>query len=277
MPEGSEVRCIANCMRNEIINRQLIDIKFLQNSKIYLEKKLYSSDYEITHDDMTKTFNIILNQICIEVTSYGKKICILFNDFVIVSSLNMEGRWSLKNHDNTCLIMSFDNCIKLYFRDIECRANFGIVKYDSIAFNHTFSDVGYDMQKEEVKYEHFIEMIGKKKYRNKKLYDVLLDQSFVSGIGNYLRSEIIYHAKIRHDIIISELTENECSRLFNSIKHVMEESYNKGGLTLSTYTNLYDECGSYIPCVYMKHISPDNLQVHVCLCSKKRKLYYCIF
>jgi endonuclease-8 len=276
MPEGPEVRCISDNMRSEIKGNTLLSIHFFSNSKVYENKKMYSSDYEINYELDEDVYIFDCNEICINTTSYGKKICILFSSFFIISSLNMEGRWSLKRHKDSCICMNFNNGCNLYFRDVEKRADFSIVNYNSASVKHIMKNVGNDIQDDDVTIEYFIEQINRKKYINKKLCDVLLDQSFVSGIGNYLRSEIIYHAKIRPDIRLSDLSPDQINELFNSIKYIMRKSYILGGLTLSTYTNLYDEPGKYKPLVFMRCTSLDiGLPVAIMLCSAKRKVYYC--
>lgn len=277
MPEGPEIRCIADGISDEILNKDLREIFFYNNSKVYRDRQLYSSDYEIQYDDINDCYKFTNTKKCLSVTSYGKKLCILFETFAIISALNMEGRWLLTKDKDTSISVHFSDNTTLYFKDIDKRANISIINYDSAAFEHIFSDVGYDIQSDDVTYEYFNEAITKKKFLNKKLYDVLLDQSCVSGIGNYLRCEIIYHAKIRYDIKISEMTNEELFRLFNSIKYIMQLSYERGGLTLSSYTNLYGIVGTYEPMVYMRKNTKNGETVNVCLCSKKRKFYYCVY
>jgi len=60
--------------------------------------------------------------------------------------------------------------------------------------------------------------------RSAMLKSLLLDQSFVAGIGNVYGDEILFQAGIRPDRRISELNEEELTRLFNETKRVLREA-----------------------------------------------------
>jgi formamidopyrimidine-DNA glycosylase len=52
-----------------------------------------------------------------------------------------------------------------------------------------------------------------------------MDQSIISGIGNYLRADILYEAQIDPRKTISELTEKEIQNLFTSAYTTVWRSY----------------------------------------------------
>lgn len=276
MPEGPEVRIISDCLNDKISDHVLKTIKFLNNSKVYQDKKLFSSDYDILYNSEDDYNYIDINDTCYIVTSYGKKVCFLFNSFAIISSLNMEGRWSFKQDSNTSIILEFDSmCI--YFKDIEKRANFGIVNYNSDAFNHTFKEVGYDLMDDTTTLDLFTEVIKNKRLRKKKIFEFILEQKYFSGIGMYLAPEIIYDSKLMYDRELETLTDDEINCLFNSIKKIMNESYKKGGLTIATYCDPYGRTGTYETKVYMKKITEKEEKVYIHIYQKSRKFYYCHF
>jgi endonuclease-8 len=60
---------------------------------------------------------------------------------------------------------------------------------------------------------------------------LLLDQSFVAGIGNYLRSDILFAAGLTHDRRAGSLSAPERRRLARAIVDVSRRSYATQGIT----------------------------------------------
>lgn len=58
--------------------------------------------------------------------------------------------------------------------------------------------------------------------RRAPIKGVLLDQTVLSGIGNYLADEMLYQARISPKRGANELTPGECSKLRKSIQEVLE-------------------------------------------------------
>jgi endonuclease-8 len=55
-----------------------------------------------------------------------------------------------------------------------------------------------------------------KKYPEMKIGMLLIDQSFVCGIGNYLRADILYYSKISPYRQLKTITKNEVRKLYDS-------------------------------------------------------------
>jgi formamidopyrimidine-DNA glycosylase len=87
-------------------------------------------------------------------------------------------------------------------------------------------DLGPDLLKDlpRMKQTQFNELFAR--YRpNKVIADVLLDQRFVSGVGNYIRAEALYRAKIHPLTQLKNLTADDKKRLKKELIRVGEESY----------------------------------------------------
>lgn len=61
--------------------------------------------------------------------------------------------------------------------------------------------------------------------QNKMIALVLNDQKTFSGIGNYLRAEILYHAKISPYKKIKDLSDKNLKDICNSINYIINKSY----------------------------------------------------
>jgi formamidopyrimidine-DNA glycosylase len=66
--------------------------------------------------------------------------------------------------------------------------------------------------------EIFKTQIKKKKNFDKAIGNVLMNQKVISGIGNYLRSEILYVSKINPFRIVKNISDNELKEIFNNSK-----------------------------------------------------------
>ncbi|XVF86413.1 hypothetical protein PTKIN_Ptkin18bG0037800 [Pterospermum kingtungense] len=80
------------------------------------------------------------------------------------------------------------------------------------------SELGPDALFEPMTVEEFTESLSKKKIAIKAL---LLDQSFISGIGNWIADEVLYQARIHPLQISSSLSKENCATLHKCIKEVI--------------------------------------------------------
>ena len=71
--------------------------------------------------------------------------------------------------------------------------------------------------------------------RDKAVKPVLLDQSFVAGIGNIYASEILFDAGIRPTRRANSLSRKECSRLAASTRKILQTAVDNGGSSIHDY------------------------------------------
>ncbi|XP_047171873.1 formamidopyrimidine-DNA glycosylase isoform X2 [Vigna umbellata] len=80
------------------------------------------------------------------------------------------------------------------------------------------SELGPDALFEQMTLEKFTESLHKRKTEIKAL---LLDQSYISGIGNWVADEVLYQARIHPRQAASSLSDASCSTLYKCIKEVI--------------------------------------------------------
>jgi endonuclease-8 len=71
------------------------------------------------------------------------------------------------------------------------------------------------------------------RFNNRSLATLYLDQAFLAGNGNYLRSEVLHDAKLFPKIRPSQLSRSELGRLARSTLTISRRSYATGGITLA--------------------------------------------
>ncbi len=91
-------------------------------------------------------------------------------------------------------------------------------------------------------YADFRDMLSKKKTKIKPL---LMDQGFISGIGNLYAAEILFRAKINPGRSAQGLTWAEKARLYKEIKKVLAAAIKHGGSSVDDYVRLSGKRGNY--------------------------------
>ncbi|XP_022562063.2 formamidopyrimidine-DNA glycosylase isoform X2 [Brassica napus] len=83
------------------------------------------------------------------------------------------------------------------------------------------SELGPDALLEPMTVDEFAKSLAKKKIAIKPL---LLDQAFISGIGNWIADEVLYQARIHPLQTASSLSKEKCEALHTSIKEVIQHA-----------------------------------------------------
>ena len=73
----------------------------------------------------------------------------------------------------------------------------------------------------------------------------LMNQSVVSGIGNYLKAEILYAAEISPHRLCKDLSKEDISKIAQESFNISRASYQSGGATISTYRDENNKKGLY--------------------------------
>ena len=73
--------------------------------------------------------------------------------------------------------------------------------------------------------------LREKRFKGRSLAALYLDQAFIAGIGNYLRAEILHHARLHPARRPAELGRGELGRLARSTLDISRRSYETGGIT----------------------------------------------
>jgi len=78
-----------------------------------------------------------------------------------------------------------------------------------------------------------------------KIKPLLLDQTFICGIGNLYAAEALFRAKIHPERPASSLSEKEKELLFKEIKDTLNEAIRHRGSSVDQYVQLSGEPGDY--------------------------------
>jgi formamidopyrimidine-DNA glycosylase len=83
--------------------------------------------------------------------------------------------------------------------------------------------------------------------RGAKMKQLLMDQKFISGLGNIYSDEVLFHAGIRHDRLSDTLSSQEVRRLYRAIQEILQDAIKARGTTLDdeAYVDLFGKPGEY--------------------------------
>lgn len=258
MPEGPEIKLMGDDLRELMKDHQLKQIYIPDGSPIF--KK----------DPNCILYCEFINSNFIEITCKGKKIIMTFfhekyKYWCICSSMGMEGKWSTQinnKHTHMALeLMKGDKQLLIYFNDTR---HFGDVTLcqnpDDI--NNYIKAVGPDFLNNNITWEQWCERMNSKKIGKWDLHKVLMEQSLVSGIGNYLKCDICYACQLRPDRLWDTLSNEDFLRIYEWSKYLSFKAFNDGGTTIRTYQRPNGETGKYQPLVYGRGTDDYGNQVY---------------
>lgn len=201
MPEAPEVYGYYNYIYKKLINKSLQALNILSGKYLKTEPKNFK--------------DVILPAKIKDVNLHGKLIFIeLDNGFTLEFSHGMTGYWTTEKekHSRICLELLDKN---LYFTDPR---NFGrlVVYRNEAEYNAKLDSLGPKVLDTKADLNDFLNRIERKK--NSKIGLLLLDQSILSGIGNYLRCDILWYTDIHYETKVKDLSAEKLIELFvNSI------------------------------------------------------------
>jgi len=227
MPELPEVETIRRGLQEKIKNKQIKDA-VINVDKIVKEPSL--------GEFITK----IKGKKIKEVDRRGKYIIIYLDskDKLIVH-LGMTGLL-IYPYDNKItekeikprhnhLIFTFTDDTQLVFNDVR---RFGrIFLVSNIDEVESITKLGVEPLEDYFTEEVFIQVLNKKK--KGKIKPFLMNQKFITGLGNIYANEVLYRSNIHPLRLISSLNKKEVRNLYQQIKLVLSEAVKLRGSTVA--------------------------------------------
>lgn len=319
MPEGPEVRRITDKLRSRVKGKSLLWLELIQNvsSQKYIQslqplwtqvQHLFPSTCLDVICRGKQIFFFLENGICM-FGGLGMEGHWYYFDRPEAVQNYLSGTSSAQNpHPKFCLHFGKSREIKgfywqvsqlqLWYDDKRNFGNFTIGTWsdgfakmaelgpDLLATRHPFKDLHPIVQKalpplffEPVTLDRFRSEIISPRRANMNICKFLMEPKYLSGIGNYLKSEILYRASISPDRTLASLTEVEINRLFSVTLNTISQAYQCGGLTHGTFLDPDMERGTFQKLVY-KRAGEYDAQGRSILYSKEfdgRGTYYVNF
>ena len=246
MPELPEVEIVRRSLdknikqkkvKKVIVRNRNLRIKIPNNFKKSLENKKIS---KVTRFSKYIILNFPKNEFCIIHLGMSGTIH-------LIKSIHKSNLTNLSFY-NSPLLPKKHNHIEIIFDKFRIIYNdprrfgfFQIIK-STINLKKKFSHLGPEPFDKKFNLKYFGNfIIGK----NRRIKDLLIDQKFVSGIGNIYASEILYFSKINPNKKIKLLKKKECSQIILSSKIVLKKAIKKGGSSIKDFKNTEGHKGSF--------------------------------
>ena len=159
----------------------------------------------------------------------------------------------------------------IWYDDMQSQGNFTITNWqgaldkmkeigpDLLATSAPFAEIHPAIQSilpplffQRVTLEMFVAGITAPRRSHMEVCRFLMEQKFFSGVGNYLKSEICYRARIHPLRKVSSLTPKEIELLYSSCLTTIAQAYQHGGLTHGTFLDPDMEKGTFPVYVYKR-------------------------
>ena len=215
MPEGPETKRMVDTISRDLVNKKIISTKFYHKSLVSFPKTGLAVK---------------------EVVSKGKAVVIrLNNNYSIITHNQLYGRWTssrlaTKIRHNRSLRIEF--CTEK--KAVRLWSATDISAFKTIDENHHpyIKNLGPDVLDITTTPELIFSRLVSDKFKNRQFSGLLLNQGFISGLGNYLRSEILFYSNCMYDDKSSKLNTSQNKLLATNIKDVSMRAYNQKGNTI---------------------------------------------
>ena len=257
MPEGPEVKIMSDFLNNHFQYEVITEI--LPITKYFKTK--YSSVTKVLRDEL---IGEKINSFTI-----GKRTYIpLANKQYYQYHLGMTGYWSKILTKHSHYKLSSKNK-ELYFCDIR---KFG--KHDISLDTNLIWDIAlHDSLKKDYDINSHYYFLTKSINKRRNICNILLDQKLFPGIGNYLKSEILYKSEIHPDAKWGQISKVQIYRMLKNSKTLCRRSYQNGGAELKDFRNPQKK-SSFDLDVYAKKIDPFGNAVISTISKDNRRTWF---
>ena len=246
MPELPEVEVVKQSLEKYILNQRFLKI-IVKNKNLRFK----------VPENLSKK---ISNQKIINITRVSKYVVIEFeNSFYLIIHLGMSGTLHLvkKKNDLQNTNLSFyhsknlpkkHNHIFFNLKKFTIIYNdprrFGFVKLikKKVNLKIFFKKLGPDPFEKRFNFQYVKIYLNNK---SKNIKNTLIDQNFISGIGNIYASEILNYSKINPLKLSYKLADNEIYNLIFFTKKILKYAIKKGGTTINNFHSIKGKIGSY--------------------------------
>ena len=224
MPEGPEIRLAADRLKRVLDGRVALQVRFAKDKFPALQA--------VGRRLSGRTVRLVEPR--------GKAMLTHFdNGLTIYSHNQLYGEWAIYHGHlaqdiaaatrqvRLCITTARHSAVLYSASEIEVLASSAIDAHPYIA------RLGVELLEPEVTQDDVLAQINQARFARRNLAALLLDQGFLAGIGNYLRSEILFCSRLHPDVRIGALTQQQKVALARAALTLTRRAYRTRGVTSS--------------------------------------------
>ena len=284
MPELPEVEVVKRSLTNKI-------------QKLVIER-ITVKDEKLRYRINKKKLKILLGLKIIKILRRSKFLLFVFEkNTVMLVHLGMTGKFFFinekaiklktsfyynidesKDNKHDRLIFSLSKKQKLIYNDVR---KFGFIKIldkRQLKYNLHLKNLGPEPLSNSFDFKYFKNYLIK---RNRTIKDILMDQKFVSGLGNIYVNEVLFLSKVKPAKKTYLIKNKEIYKIIKNIKKILKKAISLGGSSLRDFSSSDGKKGEFQQYFYVYGRKGEN-----CLnknCNKKiiktvignRATFYC--
>ena len=168
---------------------------------------------------------------------------------VLVTHFGMSGQFQRGNgrvvlEPHTHVVLTFQQGGDLRFVDPRTFGEMFVTDADDLGKVKELQHIAIDPLDQVFTWPTFQYLLAQ---RASKMKQLLMDQKFISGLGNIYSDEVLFAAGLRYDRMSDTLSSQEVRRLYRAIQETLQEAIKLRGTTLEddAYVDLFGKPGEF--------------------------------
>jgi len=224
MPEGPEIRRAADEVAAIIENQIIKDIWFAFDHLKYFEKTLLGAKV-LKVDTHGKA---MITRLIIDVDEPQSK------QLNIYSHNQLYGRWYCLKHGekaDTKRSLRISISTPKGKAQLYSASDISVLSSDQLKLHSLLSRMGPDVLSTKLTKNLLRDRLLEKKFSKRQLGQLLTDQGFVAGLGNYLRCEVLFVCGIHPKVRPIDCSRQQIKQLAKNIITLPQQSYQHNAIT----------------------------------------------
>ena len=232
MPEGPEIRRAADHVGRALIGR------IVQEARLHVPA-------------LQRRGRRLSGQTVTAVDTRGKAMLTRFdNGLTLYSHNQLYGRWYVVKRPGmpvTDRQLRVELHTDTHSALLYSASDIDILTDAELARHPFLSRIGPDVMDRDLTAARVLRQLSASEFARRRIGSLYLDQAFLAGIGNYLRSEILFVAQVHPGRRPTELDARALERLARATVRITRRTYRTGGVTVvpSLESKLRNEGWSY--------------------------------
>ncbi|MEO0437865.1 MAG: endonuclease VIII [Pseudomonadota bacterium] len=218
MPEGPEIRRAADKIAKVLVDQPIEEVKF-------------------AFPALRRFSPLLREQRILAIETRGKALLTHFDcDYSIYSHNQLYGVWKIAKRGK---LPATRRSLRLAIHTpshsalLYSASDISVWHRDELGLHPFLASIGPDLLSPSLSWQQIRERLESEEFRGRALGGLYLDQHFLAGSGNYLRSEILFCAGIHPKRRPKDLSRGERGCLARETLSVTKRSYETSGITLT--------------------------------------------